>query len=262
MLVYLLLTILVVRIEVFIMKLTVQQGIILLIAFLLSGCGLFENEQECVFPNYGVEEGYEWVSPRYDSSLTEPEIFPLWRDRNHLNIRFYNWVGRERADEILEDHGLINRFPQNFYDSLEAGNFVRVTRHPAEHYYTTYGDTTQPSLGNIKEVEYALPAFYSSESESMPSVMVPQIRINFKQNVPIDVQHRWVDSVEATDSVYEFQLIEDVFPLPPEYFLKITKNSTNDPYSLSISYLSSNLIWSSRVERGFFVNGLPPLECK
>jgi hypothetical protein len=228
-------------------------------SLLLGGCGFFGMEHTC-YPDYGLEAGFHMFVPSLDTTASEPVVLPMRRDRNHLNIRFYEGVGKERAEAILREYGFINRAPQSFNHPLEVGNLVRVSRHPAEDYYTTYGDTTLSRLGNTAEVEYVLPAFFLDEVKDPPGVQAPSVRVIFKEEVPLERQQVWIDSVKQVNRLEKYQVIEGYDPPPPKYYLRVTKNSTDDPYTLVERWLNDPMLRPSW-DLGFILNGLPPLEC-
>ena len=240
-------------------KLQLNVYLILIIGS-LAGC-IVSNDNNNRLSDYGLESGYYlYVSDKTDTTLESPRKIPLWRDRNHLNIRFHDWVGRDKAEEILKQHELINRFPQSFNDPLEVGNFVRVTENPAEHYYTTYGDTSFPKLGNRSEVEYALPAYYMEDTLGTPTAGTPLLNITFYDHVSIEMQEQWLDSVKRTHDLKSYTLNDGLYPIPPEYMLRISKGSTHNPYTLATQLLDNKKIWETRIELAHFPNGLKPLD--
>jgi len=130
-----------------VLKSIMRQSVFLLISILiLSGCGLFDNKQDP--EDFGFEEGY------FIYNLSKDKI-PWTRNRNYVSLEFYEGVSEKKLHEILKEYNL--KYEGQVFPVKHI--FAQVINKPAEEYYTTYGDSTLPVLGNRPEVRYALPVF-------------------------------------------------------------------------------------------------------
>ena len=223
----------------------------------MSGCRLFNNDDEdnCP-PDFGVERISDF--PRFN---TEEEGIPAWIDKNHLCIRFYDGVGKERADSILSEFGFITRFPQNFNDPLKTCNFVRMVDEPADVFYTTYGDTTSSRLGNRAEVEYAHPAIFLENTEGVPGVLTQSVSVVFFENTSLEERIVFVDSMIAAYNVEPLSNYLSTIDVLRQVRLFISKQSAVGPIELSEKAIGNPLVQSSIYSRGVFIDGLPELDC-
>ena len=189
------------------------------------------------------------------------EASPVWIDKNHFCIRFYDWVGPEKADSILGNFAFVNRAPQNYNDPLQTCNFIRVIDEPADVYYTTYGDTTLPSLGNIEEVQYSHPAIYTGSTDGISGVLGSNVSLRFESETTVDERRNFVDSVIAVNKVRPTEDYMDLILENRPVRLFVSKESTLGPIDLSTNLQSSRLIRHSAFDIGIFVNGLPDIFC-
>ena len=210
------------------------------------------------FPDFGVEPiiGLPFSVPAPDQ-----EDIPAWIDKNHLCIRFYDSVGPEKADSILGNFAFVNRAPQNFNDPLQTCNFVRVIDEPADVYYTTYGDTTLPSLGNIKEVQYSHPAIHTESIDIISGGLSNSVALIFESETTEDERRRFIDSVITFNKVVPRQDYLDRITNNQQIRLFFTKKSNIGPIELSTNIRSSQLIRFYSYSVAIFINGLPDLVC-
>ncbi len=176
-------------------------------------------------PDFGMGKGYfYWF-----------ENNKLWlkRDRNHLSIRFYEDYGKAFHDSILDAYGIQTVWAQTFDKHPPMPGYYRVTRSPAEDYYTSYGDTTLNRMGNLPEIEFVLPVFYKNE-DFQDLKLMPKILYTFHESITEARQ------VEILDSLITFDNIELRQLFPGEewctYHIYVTKSSPACPYTLYHRY--------------------------
>ncbi|TVQ14792.1 MAG: hypothetical protein EA364_03750 [Balneolaceae bacterium] len=209
--------------------------IILTFGFLPVSCGIFSSEEEqgpCslsqmtpfdqlpTFTDFGCEEGYFIYK-------ADMEKTPWTRNRNFLSIEFYEELDETQLHEILDDYDLF------YHSRVEPTKhvFARVKSQPAEAYYTTYGDTTQPALGNRPEVKYALPVFMNEFWQ--PLMIADRIMITFNDGFTDDQELAMLDSLKIADHLTRLPMIK------PPYLLQTSKATPKDPLSLVIHYMET-----------------------
>ena len=234
-----------------------QLVLLTLIVIGLPACRLFENDNKdsCV-PDFGVERISDF--PRFNP---EEEGIPAWIDKNHLCIRFYDSVGKAKADSILGEFGFIVRFRQNFNDPLKTCNFVRMVEEPADVFYTTYGDTTIPRFGNRAEVEYAHPAIFLEDTDGFPGILTTSVSVHFTKNSSFDARKLFTNSV-LTNNVLETNIdYIDRLEQNRQIDFFVTKRSSLDPIQLTENLRTDSVVRLSYFGRAVFDNGLPRLDC-
>jgi len=204
---------------------TVNNIILLFIALIaiIGSC----NKEDSGLPDFGMEEGYfYWY---------EDEKIWLKRDRNHLSIRFYEEYGKAFHDSILAEYGIQAVSAQNFDNHQSIPGYYRVTKEPAEEYYTSYGNITLERLGNLPEVEYVLPVFYKDEvTRFLMLKQMPEIPYAFHDALTEERRSEILDSLITYDNI----LLDQLFPgeeFPYDRF-QITKSSPACPYTLYHRY--------------------------
>ena len=184
------------------------------------------NKEDPGLPDYGMEEGYfYWYE--------DDEKLWLKRDRNHLSIRFYEEYGKDFHDSILAAYGIQTVWAQTFGSNQSHPGYYRVTKKPAEEYYTSYGKITLERLGNLPEVEYVLPVFYKDEVIRVLRLL-PEIPYTFYDALTNERKSEILDSLITYDNL----LLEQLFPgeeFPFDRFY-ITKSSPACPYTLYHRY--------------------------
>ncbi|MCH8496081.1 MAG: hypothetical protein LAT57_10705 [Balneolales bacterium] len=186
-------------------------------------CALAEMppfDQLPAFEDFGCEDGYFIY-------MSDMEKVPWARNRNFLSIEFYEELEEEQLYEILDEHDL-------FYHSRVFPTkhvFARVEKLPAEAYYTTYGDTTLPALGNRPEVKYVLPVFMNEFSQ--PLMIADRIMITFNDGYTEEEELAMLDSLKTNDHLIRLPMIE------PPYLLQTTKSTSKDPLSLVNHYMET-----------------------
>jgi hypothetical protein len=199
---------------------------------LASGCGLFSNNE---LPDFGFEEGYfRWY---------QDEKQPLRRDRNYVSIRFWPHHDPAYIDSVLNAYGLINEFPQPSGIPDPLPNKVRVTRHPAEFYYTTCEDTTLQRLGNRSDVEYALPVF-ADEHGFDDLMLTNSLMFSFASHIEPERQSEILDSLVVADGI-----VIDVSRFTDMKTIRVPKAVGMLPYYLAHYYYS--LPFFANVEHNF-----------
>jgi hypothetical protein len=197
---------------------------ILLVIVTFLGCDLLVNSDNKL-PDFGMEEGYFYWA--------EGERIWLKRDRNHLSIRFYEEYGEAHHDSVLKEYGIEIVWSQTFGKAYPMSGRYRATKKPAEEYYTSYGVAMSDRLGELPEVEYALPAFYLNE-QFWDIRLTPVILYTFHDHITEERQEEILDSLEIADGIRRHKTVpDDPWSLETIY---VTKGSRADPYSLYHDY--------------------------
>ncbi|SKC10465.1 hypothetical protein SAMN03080601_01920 [Alkalitalea saponilacus] len=121
-------------------------------------------------------------------------------------------------------------------------DIIRVTKKPAEKYYTCYGDTIHTGLGNLPEIEFVLPVYYQNK-EFWDLKLTPVKLYTFHDIITEDRQEEILDSLITNDKLITRQLFpgEDWSP----YSIYVTKTSPEDPYTLYHRYYKSGFFESN-----------------
>jgi hypothetical protein len=208
--------------------------IIMTFGFLLVTCDIYSTEEEhgpCSlsqmppfdklpsFTDFGCEEGYFIY-------MADMEKVPWTRNRNFVSVEFHQQLDEEQLHEILDEYDLF------YHSRVEPTRhvFARVKSQPAEVYYTSYGDSTQPTLGNRPEVKYALPVFMNEFWQ--PLMITDRIRIRF-ENLDTEQETSIIDSLITNDHLIRGS---DGPGDPIRYTVIVTKLSTANPLVLSNNY--------------------------
>lgn len=205
-----------------------RQSVFLLISILiLSGCGLFDNKQDP--EDFGFEEGY------FIYNLSKDKI-PWTRNRNYVSLEFYEGVSEKKLHEILKEYNL--KYEGQVFPVKHI--FAQVINKPAEEYYTTYGDSTLPVLGNRPEVRYALPVFMNEFWD--PIMITNKATIRF-DSLSTEQELHIIDSLIVADNLTR---VEDGPGTPTRFRVLFNKNSPKDPLNLINSYcLIENIRYAS-----------------
>lgn len=202
-------------------------GCLTTLVLLLAACDGSGSEE----PDFGFEEGYF-----YWFEVGERVVF--LRDRNHLSIRFHESFGQAYHDSVLQAHGIETLWSQTFGKEVPMPGRYRVTRDPAEAYYTRYGEAADEAalwgqLGNLPGVEYVLPAFYLSE-EFWDLRMTPVILYSFEADLAEERQPEILDSLTAADGT----ALQQLFPGEPwsPFHFYVPETARTDPYTLYHHY--------------------------
>lgn len=191
------------------------------------GAGCLENEQEP--EDFGFEEGYFFYNSNGDK-------IPWTRNRNYVSIEFYEEVEEEKLQDIFQEYDL--RYEGQVFPVKHI--HARVINKPAEKYYTTYGDSTQPVMGNRPELRYTLPVFMNEFWE--PIMITNKITIRF-DSLNGEQELHIIDSLIAADNLTR---IEDGPGTPTRYRVLVNKNSPEDPLALiNRYYLIDNIRYAS-----------------
>lgn len=192
-------------------------------------------------PDFGMEEGYFWW-------IDKDEKLWLKRDRNHLSIRFYEDHGRVFHDSILEEYGIQTVWAQTYDMHPPMPGYYRVTKNPAEEYYTSYGDTTLNRLGNLTEIEFVLPVFYANE-DFWDLKLMPKILYTFHDSISDSRQSEILDSLVAHDNI----ILRQLFPGEEwsTFHIYVTKSSPACPYTLYHRYYETGFFKSMSLDYAF-----------
>ena len=222
---------------------------------------MFNNDDEdnCP-PDFGVERTIDLIVPSISSE--EDRHIPVWIDKNHLCIRFHNWVGRSTADSILAEFNFINRAPQNFNHPLEVCNLVRVTEQPADTYYTTYGDTTQPQLGNWPEVEYSHPAVLTGSLDDTPSGISKTVSINFIPESTVEERRQFITRILAAYRLSTTVDIDERIAQNRQVNIFFSKTSEVGHIQLVELVRADPIVRFGSYSSLVFLEGLPEINCR
>lgn len=192
-----------------------------LVMLLMGGCDLFENEQEIdkKIIDYGFEEGF-FI---YDLDLNK---IPWTRDRNHLSLKFVDYVSEATIDSILLE------FDLTIEDQVSPVKHykVRCNLNPAEYYYSNNSEGKEMALKNSNLVEYSLPVFLNEFKRTI--LLTDIISLEF-QNIDIDREINIIDSLIAKDNL---ELINNSFTSGQTYLLRTKKESEKNSLQLSNEY--------------------------
>ena len=206
------------------------------------------DKEEPVPSTFGMEEGdYWWVD--------NDEKQWLKRDRDRLSIRFYEDYGRAFHDSILDAYGIQTVWAQPFDKLPPMSGLYRVTKNPAEEYYTSYGDTTLNRLGNLPEVEYVLPVFFAND-DSWGLMIMPEIFYTFHDSITDTRKSEIMDSLMANDNIVLRQQThgEEMSP----YHIYVTKSSPACPYTLYQRYYETGIFESINLNYVSLLNTVSP----
>jgi hypothetical protein len=205
----------------------------LLVIATFLGCDLLVNRDDKL-PDFGMEEGYfYWIWDPGSETKEQATKIELKLDRNHLSIRFYEEYGKAHHDSVLEAYGIETVWSQTFGKTYPMSGRYRVTKKPAEDYYTSFGVSVSDRFGDLPEVEYALPAFYLND-RFWDIRLTPIILYTFHDHITEKRQEEILDSLEIADGVRRYKTIpDDPWSLETIY---VTKDSRADPYSLYHDY--------------------------
>jgi len=206
------------------------------IAILSGSC-----KKETWPPDFGMEEGYFWW-------VDDDEKLWLKRDRNHLSIHFYEDYGKAFHDSILAEYGIQTVWAQTFDMHPPMPGYYRVTKKPAEEYYTNYGDTTLNRLGNLAQIEFVLPVFYKNE-DFWDLKLMPKILYTFHDSITDARQGEILDSLIAYDNIELRQLFSG--EEWSNYHIYVTKSSPACPYTLYHRYYETGFFKSMSLDYAF-----------
>ena len=226
-------------------------SVLLVMLMLLFGCNAFDEEpvRQC-FPDFGSEPFSSFFNP-----AAPPDgrfEFPAQIDKNHLCIRFEISRGRNRIQRRLDELGFIVLSPQDFVSERGFCAYVRVTEHPADFYYTTFGNLGVSALGNRNEVEYATPVLRVEGFEGTRAAVLPAATAIFRSDIPLDDIRQFADSVVRANNV---ELREDteeriIEALTVPFIL--TKRSSLGPDELASNLRSSTIVQGATYFLGTF----------
>lgn len=213
-----------------------RQSVFLLISILiLSGCGLFDNKQDP--EDFGFEEGY------FIYNLSKDKI-PWTRNRNYVSLEFYEGVSEKKLHEILKEYNL--KYEGQVFPVKHI--FAQVINKPAEEYYTTYGDSTLPVLGNRPEVRYALPVFMNEFWD--PIMITNKILMRF-DGLNEERELHIINSLIVNDNLTR---AEDGPGFPTRYRLLVNKNTPKNPFTLANEYNFIRAVEYSELYTAFRIN--------
>lgn len=172
------------------LKLAAQPGIFLLIAILLSGCGLFGNESCKDFEPPQEIRGMELE--RYNTKFT---------------IEFVDSVDYEQAEAYLKELGYSFEYIGSASFVVESG-----CGQPAEHFYTNYGTEEQISLGDSSYVEYVNPVFYLRIADS-DYMLSEYVGIQFDRSLEFERIEEIADSLNLRFQEHNYGATRNMYNL-------------------------------------------------